>query len=111
MATMWRGVVAEYADRLPVGPHTPVVTLREGGTPLVATSWLSDQTGCEVHCKVEGCNPTGSFKDRGMTLAISKAAEEGAKAVVCASTVASSRLFAAGWVTITSSASCSALIR
>jgi threonine synthase len=86
MAAQWRGVIAEYADRLPVGPQTPVVTLREGGTPLVAAAWLSAQTGCEVHCKVEGCNPTGSFKDRGMTLAISKAAEEGAKAVVCAST-------------------------
>lgn len=86
MAAQWRGVIAEYADRLPVGPQTPVVTLREGGTPLVEAAWLSDQTGCEVHCKVEGCNPTGSFKDRGMTLAISKAAEEGAKAVVCAST-------------------------
>jgi threonine synthase len=86
MAHSWRGVVAEYADRLPVGPQTPVVTLREGGTPLVRTAWLSAQTGCDVYCKVEGCNPTGSFKDRGMTLAISKAAEDGAKAVVCAST-------------------------
>jgi threonine synthase len=86
MAHLWRGVIAEYRDRLPVGPPTPVVTLHEGGTPLVHAAWLSAQTGCEVYCKVEGCNPTGSFKDRGMTLAISKAAEEGAKAVVCAST-------------------------
>lgn len=86
MAHLWRGVIAEYRDRLPVGESTPVVTLHEGGTPLVRAAWLSAQTGCEVFCKVEGCNPTGSFKDRGMTLAISKAAEEGAKAVVCAST-------------------------
>lgn len=86
MAHLWRGVIAEYRDRLPVGASTPVVTLHEGGTPLVHAAWLSAQTGCEVYCKVEGCNPTGSFKDRGMTLAISKAAEEGAKAVVCAST-------------------------
>jgi threonine synthase len=86
MAHLWRGVIEEYRERLPVGETTPVVTLHEGGTPLVPARWLSEQTGCEVHCKVEGCNPTGSFKDRGMTLAISKAAEEGAKAVVCAST-------------------------
>ena len=66
---------------------TPVVTLREGGTPLVAAPRRSPScTGCEVYLKVEGANPTGSFKDRGMTVAISKAAEEGAKAVICAST-------------------------
>jgi threonine synthase len=86
MAHLWRGVIDEYRERLPVTDATPVITLREGGTPLVRTRWLSAQTGCEVYCKVEGCNPTGSFKDRGMTVAISKAAEEGAKAVVCAST-------------------------
>ncbi len=86
MAHLWRGVIAEYRDRLPVDDSTPVVTLHEGGTPLVHVGWLSEQTGCEVFCKVEGCNPTGSFKDRGMTLAISKAAQEGAAAVVCAST-------------------------
>jgi threonine synthase len=86
MALLWRGVIEEYRDRLPVTASTPVVTLHEGGTPLVRTTWLSQATGCEVYCKVEGCNPTGSFKDRGMTLAISKAAEQGAKAVVCAST-------------------------
>ncbi|NEE00558.1 threonine synthase [Phytoactinopolyspora halotolerans] len=83
---LWRGVIEEYRDRLPVSTHTPVVTLREGGTPLVPAPWLSAQTGCDVHLKVEGVNPTGSFKDRGMTVAISKAAEEGAEAVVCAST-------------------------
>ncbi|MGH8827315.1 MAG: threonine synthase, partial [Jiangellaceae bacterium] len=86
MAHLWRGVIEEYRDRLPVTPATPVVTLREGGTPLVPAPWLSEQTGCEVHLKVEGVNPTGSFKDRGMTVAVSKAAEEGATAVVCAST-------------------------
>jgi threonine synthase len=82
----WRGVIEEYRDRLPVTQATPVVTLREGGTPLVPAPRLSALTGCTVHLKVEGANPTGSFKDRGMTLAISKAAEEGAKAVICAST-------------------------
>jgi threonine synthase len=82
----WRGVIEEYRDRLPVSDATPVVTLREGGTPLVPAPRLSAATGCEVHLKVEGLNPTGSFKDRGMTMAISKAAEEGAKAVICAST-------------------------
>jgi threonine synthase len=71
---------------LPVTASTPVVTLREGGTPLVPARRLSEITGCEVHLKVEGANPTGSFKDRGMTVAISKAAEEGARAVICAST-------------------------
>jgi threonine synthase len=86
MAHLWRGVIEEYRHRLPLTATTPVVTLHEGGTPLVRVSWLSERTGCDVLCKVEGCNPTGSFKDRGMTLAISKAAEEGAKVVVCAST-------------------------
>jgi threonine synthase len=82
----WRGVVEEYRPRLPLAPEGPVVTLREGGTPLVVSSWLSDVTACEVWLKVEGDNPTGSFKDRGMTVAISAAVAEGAKAVVCAST-------------------------
>jgi threonine synthase len=82
----WRGVVEEFRDRLPVGPETPVVTLLEGGTPLVPAPVLSELTGCDVHLKVEGANPTGSFKDRGMTVAMSKAAEDGARAVVCAST-------------------------
>src|SRR5205809_4662982 len=82
----WLGVIEEYRDRLPVTESTPVVTLREGGTPLVRANVLSDQTGCEVWLKVEGANPTGSFKDRGMTLAISKAAEAGARACICAST-------------------------
>ena len=63
---------------------TPVITLREGGTPLVSPA--SSRAGCEVWLKYEGANPTGSFKDRGMTMAICKAAEAGAKAVICAST-------------------------
>jgi threonine synthase len=85
-ARLWRGVIEEYRDRLPVGDATPVVTLCEGGTPLVRSEPLSQATGCEVWLKYEGANPTASFKDRGMTLAISKALEEGSKAVVCAST-------------------------
>src|SRR5687768_17262792 len=82
----WRGLVHEYRSRLPVSDDTPVVTLREGNTPLIHSTGLSERTGCDVWLKFEGCNPTGSFKDRGMTLAISKAVEAGAKAVICAST-------------------------
>ncbi|MDO9377853.1 MAG: threonine synthase [Nocardioidaceae bacterium] len=85
-ARLWRGVIEEYRDWLPVDDATPVVTLREGGTPLVASAWLSDLVGGTVWLKVEGDNPTGSFKDRGMTVAISVAVQQGAKAVVCAST-------------------------
>jgi threonine synthase len=84
--THWRGVIEEYRSRLPVGPDTPVITLHEGGTPLLPAPVLSDRTGCEVYLKVEGGNPTGSFKDRGMTVALSIAAGAGAKAVICAST-------------------------
>jgi threonine synthase len=86
MRVPWRGLIEEYRDFLPVGPDTPVVTLQEGGTPLLPAPRLSERVGAEVWLKVEGANPTGSFKDRGMTVAISKAVEEGAKAVVCAST-------------------------
>jgi threonine synthase len=82
----WPGIIEAYRDRLPVTDATPIVTLHEGGTPLVDAPRLSDRTGARVRLKVEGANPTGSFKDRGMTVAISKAAEEGAKVVVCAST-------------------------
>jgi threonine synthase len=85
-AHQWRGVIDEYRHRLPVSTKTPVITLREGGTPLVQTSVLSEMLDNEVWLKVEGANPTGSFKDRGMTMAISKAAEDGAQAVICAST-------------------------
>ena len=83
---VWQGVITEYRDRLPVTDATPVVTLREGGTPLLPAPVLSARTGCQVYLKVEGGNPTGSFKDRGMTVAISMAAGAGAKAVICAST-------------------------
>jgi threonine synthase len=85
-AHQWRGVIAEYRDRLPVTSQTPVITLGEGGTPLVESPWLSELTRSQVWLKVEGTNPTGSFKDRGMTVAMSLAAQEGAKAAVCAST-------------------------
>ena len=77
----WPGIIEAYRDRLPVTDATPIVTLHEGGTPLVDAPRLSDRTGARVRRKVEGANPTGSFKDRGMTVAISKAAEEGAKVV------------------------------
>ena len=86
MAHVWRGIIEEYRDRMPVSDSTPIVTLREGGTPLIFSEELSELTGCEVHLKFDGANPTGSFKDRGMTLAITKAVEKGAKAVICAST-------------------------
>ena len=86
MAHQWRGLIEEYRDRLPVSASTPVVTLREGGTPLVYACVISEMTGCNVWLKYDGANPTGSFKDRGMTMAISKAAEDGSKAVICAST-------------------------
>lgn len=86
MAQQWRGVIREYAERLPVSESTRVITLGEGGTPLVPARALSELTGCRIQIKVEGMNPTGSFKDRGMTMAITAAVEAGAKAVVCAST-------------------------
>ena len=86
MAYQWRGVIREYADRLPMLAGAPVVTLGEGGTPLIPAAHLSELTGAQVWVKYEGLNPTCSFKDRGMTAAISHAAARGAKAVVCAST-------------------------
>src|SRR5687767_8962877 len=82
----WLGVIEEFGDRLDIPDGTPVITLREGGTPMVESAWLSHLTGAEVWLKVEGDNPTGSFKDRGMTAAISHAKHLGARAVVCAST-------------------------
>ena len=82
----WPGLIEAYRARLPVTEATPVVTLHEGATPLVPARELSRLTGCDVWLKVEGANPTGSFKDRGMTMAISKAVEEGSQAVICAST-------------------------
>src|SRR5947208_4319703 len=84
--TAWRGVIEEYRGFLPVSDDTPVITLLEGGTPLLPAPRLSERLNATVWLKYEGANPTGSFKDRGMTMAISKACEQGAKAVVCAST-------------------------
>jgi threonine synthase len=82
----WRGIVEEYREFLPIEPDSVVVTLLEGGTPLLPAPSLSARVGARVWLKVEGANPTGSFKDRGMTMAISQALADGAKAVVCAST-------------------------
>jgi len=82
----WRGVIEEYRPFLPIEEGAPVVTLLEGGTPLLPAPRLSERVGASVYLKVEGANPTGSFKDRGMTVAISSALASGAKAVVCAST-------------------------
>ena len=86
MAHQWRGIIAEYSDRLPAHVQERVITLGEGGTPLVPAPALSVRTGADVYLKVEGMNPTGSFKDRGMTTAISAAAARGSKVVICAST-------------------------
>ena len=86
MAHQWRGVLAEYREHLPFAGDDTLLTLGEGGTPLVAAPALSDRVGAEVHVKVEGMNPTGSFKDRGMVSAMSRAVSDGATAVVCAST-------------------------
>ncbi len=82
----WPGLIAAYADRVAVPPGAPVVTLLEGGTPLVPAHALSDRVGAQVFLKVEGANPTGSFKDRGMTVAVTHALAAGARAVICAST-------------------------
>lgn len=81
-----RGVIHRYRQYLPVSESTPVVSLSEGSTPLLHSPRLSLKAGAEVYLKFEGLNPTGSFKDRGMTVAISKAVEQGAKTVICAST-------------------------
>jgi threonine synthase len=80
------GLIERYRDRLPFAPEDPIVSLQEGSTPLVLAPRLSERVGAEVWCKLEGANPTGSFKDRGMTCAVSAAVREGAQAVVCAST-------------------------
>src|SRR6266576_4626679 len=81
-----RGVISRYREYLPVRQATPVVTLGEGSTPLIETPKLSERIGARVFVKYEGLNPTGSFKDRGMTVAVSKALERGATALICAST-------------------------
>jgi threonine synthase len=80
------GVIARYRDRLPVTDATPELTLGEGGTPLIRSRRLGDSLGVELWFKFEGMNPTGSFKDRGMAVAVAKAMEDGATGVVCAST-------------------------
>jgi len=83
----WPGLIEAFRDRLPVTERTPVITLLEGNTPLVDAPRLAERAGvASVRLKVEGANPTGSFKDRGMTMAVSKAVEHGAKVVICAST-------------------------
>src|SRR5216110_2847119 len=79
-------LIERYRKHLPLEDGDPVVTLNEGSTPLIHSQRLSERLGADVYLKYEGANPTGSFKDRGMTVAISKAVEEGAKAVICAST-------------------------
>ncbi|MCX6383945.1 MAG: threonine synthase [Actinobacteria bacterium] len=86
MKFSYPGIIERYWDYLPVSDKTPIISLNEGSTPLIKSVYLSVKYGCELYFKFEGLNPTGSFKDRGMTLAISKAKEAGAKAVMCAST-------------------------
>jgi threonine synthase len=86
MTHLWRGVIREYAARLPMIEGAPVVTLQEGGTPLIPCEYLSELVAANVLVKYEGLNPTASFKDRGMTTAISVAKRNGARAVICAST-------------------------
>ncbi|ADG05466.1 threonine synthase [Kyrpidia tusciae] len=83
---MWRGVVEEYREFLPVEPDTEPISLQEGNTPLIYARQLSERTGLEIWLKYEGLNPTGSFKDRGMAMAVTKAKEDGAKVLICAST-------------------------
>lgn len=85
---MWKGIIHRYKAYLPITESTPIITLNEGNTPLIEAKNLSQFLGGKfrVFLKYEGSNPTGSFKDRGMTVAVSKAVEEGAKVVICAST-------------------------
>jgi threonine synthase len=82
----WPGLIEAYRDRLPIGDNWKTITLCEGGTPLLPAGHLSEITGCDVYLKVEGLNPTGSFKDRGMTMAVTDAYARGQRAVLCAST-------------------------
>ncbi|MGB2800585.1 MAG: threonine synthase, partial [Dehalococcoidia bacterium] len=83
---MKQGVLERYSEFLPITPQTPIITLGEGDTPLVRSQQIEKEFGCELYFKLEGCNPTGSFKDRGMVVAVAKAVEEGSKAIICAST-------------------------
>src|ERR1700738_3786677 len=80
------GLIDRYRDRLPFESSDPIVSLGEGSTPLVHAPFLSERVEADVWLKLEGANPTGSFKDRGMTCAVSAAVREGAEAVICAST-------------------------
>jgi threonine synthase len=82
----WPGLLEAYKEYLPVTSETPQLTLNEGNTPLIKLERLSEEWGVELYVKVEGANPTGSFKDRGMVMAVAKAVEEGSKTVICAST-------------------------
>ena len=82
----WQGLIEQYKEFLPVTENTPKLTLLEGNTPLIKLENLSIELGIELYAKIEGANPTGSFKDRGMVFAVAKAKEEGSKAVICAST-------------------------
>ncbi|APU13464.1 threonine synthase [Actinoalloteichus sp. GBA129-24] len=82
----WPGVIEAYRDRVSIPAGARAVTLHEGGTPLLPAPYLSERSGATVYLKVEGANPTGSFKDRGMTVAMTHALHEGSKAVICAST-------------------------
>ncbi|WP_100405312.1 threonine synthase [Bacillus solitudinis] len=82
----WKGLLHEYKEFLPVNENTPLLSLNEGNTPLVPLEHLSKEWGVDIHVKYEGANPTGSFKDRGMVMAVAKAKEEGSKAIICAST-------------------------
>jgi threonine synthase len=97
---MRQGVLERYREFLPVTDKTPIITIGEGDTPLIRSRVIEKELGCELYFKLEGCNPTGSFKDRGMVVAVAKAVEEGAKAIICASTgntSASAAAFGAGF--------------
>ncbi|SEM61824.1 L-threonine synthase [Mesobacillus persicus] len=82
----WRGLIEEYKEYLPVTEQTPLLSLNEGNTPLIRLDNLSEELGIDLYVKTEGANPTGSFKDRGMVMAVAKAKEEGSDTVICAST-------------------------
>jgi threonine synthase len=91
----WTGLINAFRDRLPIDDNDDIVTLHEGNTPLVKLNYLSEHVGAHVYAKVEGMNPTGSFKDRGMTLAVTKAKSEGKQVLICASTGNTSAALAA----------------
>lgn len=82
----WQGLIHQYKEFLPVTDNTPKLTLMEGNTPLLPLEGISKKLGIELYAKYEGANPTGSFKDRGMVMAVAKAVEDGSKAIMCAST-------------------------